>query len=205
MSSTDLRVLVVDDEPMIGKFIETTLTERHFESVRLAFDTEAALQALEEQRPDVVLLDINLQEDTDGVDLGTLINEKHQVPFIYITSYHDKQTIDRAKHTRPLGYIVKPFTEEDLITTLEIAMYNYGQRYYISDLTFDNINAKLPTPITMREYEVLKDIYLGKSNQELADTHFVSLNTIKTHIRNLFSKLDVSSRWELMIRLREIF
>ena len=202
---SEIKVLVVEDEPAIAKFIENTLNGIKYQVSALAFDDEDALNELEKNKPDIVLLDVNLESDRDGIDIAAIINKKYQVPFIYLTSYSDTRTLERAKLTRPMGYIVKPFTEEDLLTTLEISLYNYSQRFYISDLTFENINAKLPEALTQREYAVLIGIYNGLNNQQLADENFVSVNTIKTHIRNLYTKVEVSSRWELMIKLRELF
>jgi DNA-binding NarL/FixJ family response regulator len=203
MSKT--RILIVEDEPAIAKFIEKTLKNTNYQVSGLAFDDEDAITELEENKPHVVLLDINLGSEMDGIDIANLINQKYQIPFIFITSYHNRQTLERAKPTRPVGYIVKPFTEEDLLTTLEISLFNYSQRFQISDLTLENINAKTDTPLTKREYEILKGIYAGKNNQELAEDQFVSVNTIKTHIRNLYVKMDVTSRWALLVKLREMF
>ena len=201
---SEIRVLIVEDEPAIAKFISYALEEKRYIVSGIAFDPESALEELSFNKPDIVLLDINLESDQDGIDLAMIINKQYQLPFIFLTSYANTHTIERAKLTRPMGYILKPFTEDDLFATLEIALYNYSQRLLPPELSLDRLNDKLFSPLTEREFDVLKGIYDGKNNQELSELLFVSTNTIKTHIKNLYSKVSVGSRWELLIVLREL-
>jgi AmiR/NasT family two-component response regulator len=102
-----------------------------------------ALHELSSNTPDIVLLDINLGSNIDGIDIAEIINKRYQIPFIYLTSYADRSTVDRAKHTRPMGYIVKPFDERDLFTTLEIALFNFSQAQPKIELSLDHLNTKL--------------------------------------------------------------
>ena len=74
---------------------------------------------------DVALLDINLNGELDGIDLANIIKAEYGIPFMFVTSYTDDKTLERAKHTSPIGYIIKPFTTEDLKTNLEIALFNH--------------------------------------------------------------------------------
>ena len=201
---SEIRVLVVEDEPAIAKFISFALEEKRYIVSGIAFDPESALEELSVNKPDIVLLDINLESDQDGIELAEVINKQYHLPFIFLTSYANTYTIERAKLTRPMGYILKPFTEDDLFAALEIALYNYSQRLLPPELSLNRLNEKLPSPLTEREFDVLKGIYDGKNNQELAELLFVSTNTVKTHIKNLYSKVSVGSRWELLIALRDL-
>jgi DNA-binding NarL/FixJ family response regulator len=201
---TNIRVLVVEDEPLIAEDIRETLDNIDFEVSGVAYDSDSALDELESNTPDIVLLDVNLGSEIDGIDIAEIINKKYQIPFIYLTSYADRGTVDRAKHTRPMGYIVKPFDERDLFTTLEIALFNFSLSQPKIDLNLDNLNKKLLGKLTQKEFEILASIFDGKTNRQMADEHFISLNTIKTHIKNLYDKLDVHTRTQAIAKLRNM-
>ncbi len=201
---TNIRVLVVEDEPLIAEDIRETLDNIDFEVSGVSYDSDSALDELASNTPDIVLLDVNLGSELDGIDIAEIINKKYQIPFIYLTSYADRGTVDRAKHTRPMGYIVKPFDERDLFTTLEIALFNYSLSQPKIDLNLDNLNRKLLGKLTQKEFEILASIFDGKTNRQMADEHFISLNTIKTHIKNLYDKLDVHTRTQAIAKLRNI-
>lgn len=201
---TNIRVLVVEDEPLIAEDIRETLDNIDFEVSGVAYDSDSALDELASNTPDIVLLDVNLGSELDGIDIAEIINKKYQIPFIYLTSYADRGTVDRAKHTRPMGYIVKPFDERDLFTTLEIALFNFSLSQPKIDLNLDNLNRKLLGKLTQKEFEILTSIFDGKTNRQMADEHFISLNTIKTHVKNLYDKLDVHTRTQAIAKLRSL-
>jgi DNA-binding NarL/FixJ family response regulator len=150
-------------------------------------------------------LDINLESNTDGIELAEFINSNYNIPFIYLTSYSDKDTLDRAKKTNPYGYIVKPFNDKTLFTTIEIALSNHASQNnrHVPHLNFDKINQQLVTPLSDREFEVIQLIYDGKTNQQITESLFISMNTLKKHINNTYFKLDVTTRTAAIARLRE--
>ena len=112
------RVLIVEDEPLIADDIADILERNGYEVATIVDEGKEALQAVSECSPDIALLDVNIEGDTDGIDLA----HRLPIPFVFLTSYYDQQTVDRAKRTNPSGYIVKPFNEKDLIVNLEIAL-----------------------------------------------------------------------------------
>jgi DNA-binding NarL/FixJ family response regulator len=199
-----ISVLVIEDNPLIAADIEQCLDNINFTVSGTAYNYADALIQLESNTPDVVLMDINLGEDRDGIDLGKIINDSYQIPFVYLTSNSDRMTIERAKITCPAGYIIKPFDEHDLLAAIEIALYNFSQMVAASQpaLSLIKINKQLKIPITKREFEVLKAIYEGKTNQQMSDTLFISVNTIKTHIANVYDKLEVVSRTAAVAKIR---
>jgi DNA-binding NarL/FixJ family response regulator len=191
-----IKVLVVEDEPLIAIDIEQILNNINFQVTHTAFSVEEALKSLANNTPDAVLLDINLGEEKNGIDIAHIINQQYQIPFIFLTSHADRITLDEAKKAKPSGYIVKPFDERDLLAGLEIALYNHAQRSTLlqPQLSLININKKIATPLTEREFDVLQAMYEGKTNLQMANDLFVSVNTIKTHVSNILLKLDVASR-----------
>ena len=157
----------------------------------IAYNPMQAYEQLRSNTPDLILLDINLSSEQNGIDIATFIHQNHAIPFIFLTSYSTREVLNKAKITEPSGYIVKPFDEEDLFATIEIALYNFAQKqkYTRPLLDFARINKNLVNPLSDREFEVLQQIFEGKTNQQMADFLFVSVSTIKTHISNIFLQI----------------
>ena len=199
----DIRVLIVEDEPIIAADIAEFLESNDYGIVGKAYECYRALELLDLRMTDIVLLDINLDCEMDGIELAKIINEKYQIPFVFLTSYADKDTISRAKHTMPAGYIVKPFDEKELFATIEIAIFKHNQRNApLLDLA--NIKLSLGELLTEKECDILWDIYQGKSNKRMAELHFISLNTVKSHVKKIYDKLDVHSRSEAIVKLHNL-
>ena len=201
---SEIRVLIVEDEVPIAQDIANILEGIDYVVSGIAYHADKALSELKYNCPDIVLLDINLEGEKDGIDIANIIKSQYELPFIYLTSYGDKNTIERAKPTRPMGYIIKPFDETDLFSALEIALYNFSQMHYPLNFDMEKLNAKLLSKLTAKEFEILCDIYDGKTNQQLANKHFISRNTVKTHIKHLYDKLNVESRVEAITSLRTL-
>lgn len=125
MSKT--RILVVEDESIVAKDIQKSLEKLGYEVPATAASASAAYEKLEEVNPDLVFLDIRLKGEEDGIDIAGHIKERFDIPVIFLTSYVDQETLDRAKLTEPYGYIVKPFNESDLKTTVEMALFKFSR------------------------------------------------------------------------------
>ncbi len=123
------KILVVEDEALIAMQIKGILQEDDlYEVFTNIFSVEAAIQHIETSPPNLVLIDINLNKNKDGIDLGRYLLERNDIPYIYITSYANKTTLDRVNETRPDGYIVKPFKPSDLISNVSVVLNNYKHR-----------------------------------------------------------------------------
>ena len=166
---------------------------------------EEAIEYLKEHPVDTVLLDITLSGSMDGVDVAHFINATCPVPFIFLTSHADSSTVQRVKKTRPGGYLVKPFDENDLYTSIEMAMTNYFILHPPKvELSLSWLNERLVNPLSEREFQMLLAVKSGKTNAEVADEANLSVNTVKTHLQNIYSKMDVRNRTEALFRLNEL-
>jgi DNA-binding NarL/FixJ family response regulator len=203
---SSIRILIVEDEPLIAENIAMYLNNNDFSVSGIAYDDEEAFQELRANPPDAVLLDVNLESQKDGIDVAEYINNNNRIPFVYLTSYSDKTILERAKRTNPAGYIVKPFNEQTLYTTLEIALSNFATQSnkHVPKLSFSNINQHLSSPLSDREFEVLELVYEGKTNQQICDSLFIAMNTVKRHVTNAYFKLDASSRATAITILRNL-
>lgn len=189
-----LNTLIVEDDFLIAEDIRDYLQELNYNVVDIAYNKEQALRYLEQYEIHLALLDINLGAKDDGIEIARHIRHTYDFPFIFLTSYSDQKTLNEAKTTQPQGYILKPFDKSDLFSTLEIAVFNYRQSKQPSAWDIEKINKKLVDNLTQKEFEILVDLRSGATNQELAEKHFVSINTIKAHLKNINVKLDVKTR-----------
>ena len=202
----EIQILIVEDEPVIAENIAWYLNNHDFKVCGIAYDADEAKMFLENGSPDAMVLDINLESEMNGLDIAAYVNSTHPIPFILLTSYADKETIEKAKKVKPWGYIVKPFNETTLLASLEIAISNFAQTQNKNQPAplFEKINKHLINQVSEREFEVLNLIYDGKTNQQIGEALAVSVNTIKKHINNTYLKLDVISRTTAIARLREL-
>lgn len=199
-----IKALIIEDEPLIAEDIRDCLSNMDYQPVDVAYSKEQAIRFLEKYDLDIVLLDINLGSKTDGIEIAKIINKKYKIPFIYLTSYSDKATLEMAKLTHPWGYLVKPFQEHDLFTSLEIALFNYSKSIKPNNWSIEIINKNLTANLTQKEFKILTALYEGKTNKQLAEDNFVSVNTVKTHLKNIFEKLDVNTRTAAISKLHEL-
>lgn len=120
-----INVLVVEDESIVSKDIQHSLTRLGYEVVGAAATGEKALELARAERPDVILMDIMLKGEMNGVEAAEIIRKELKLPVIFLTAYADEATLNKAKITEPYGYIIKPFKEIDLHTSIEMAIYKH--------------------------------------------------------------------------------
>lgn len=121
----DIRVLIVEDEGIVATDIQERLSALGYQSVGWADDAERAIAMAEAQRPDIVLMDIRLPGPRDGIQAAEEIGRRFQIPVVFLTAYSEEATLERAKLAQPFGYILKPFNDRELKSTLEIAFYKH--------------------------------------------------------------------------------
>lgn len=119
-----MQILVVDDESLVAKDIQNTLEGFGYNVPITVSSGEAAIQKAEENNPDLVLMDIVLKGRMDGIEAAHEIRTRFNIPVVYLTAYTDEERLQKAKLTEPFGYIVKPFRERELKSTIEMAIYN---------------------------------------------------------------------------------
>jgi DNA-binding NarL/FixJ family response regulator len=194
-------ILIVEDEPLIAKDIEIHLRKSGFNPIGIAHSSDRALDMLHSRKVDLVLLDIHIEGQKNGIDIAEIINTKYSIPFIFLTSFSDEMTLDKAKKTNPSGYIVKPFDENDLRTSITIALHNFKSTKQEGQFCKQMIDKKANTPLSEREYNIILALSDGNNTTTIAETQFISVNTVKFHLKNIYQKLNVGSRAELMTKV----
>lgn len=118
---SELKILIVEDEFIIAQNLKLMLQELGYNPLPPAINLKTAKESIDQNAPDMVILDINLKGQHDGIELGKYLNELG-TPFMYLTSNADKETVELAKQTNPRAYIVKPFNHQNIYTSIEVAM-----------------------------------------------------------------------------------
>ncbi|MCJ8292542.1 MAG: response regulator [Crocinitomicaceae bacterium] len=121
-------IAVVEDEVIIANDICDTLETLGYSVLEPAINYTEALETIEKHKPDLVILDIQLSGKKDGIDLAWKIKEDYNIPFIFLTSNADQLTIDRAKRVDPPAYLMKPFNEDELYSSIEIVLFNFAEK-----------------------------------------------------------------------------
>lgn len=119
------KLVIVEDEGIVGLNIQRRLEGLGYNVVANVASGEEAITVVAETQPNLVLMDIKLEGNVDGIEAAAQIRERFQIPVVYITAYTNEETLNRAKLTEPYGYILKPFEARDLATTIEVALYKY--------------------------------------------------------------------------------
>ncbi|RNI12477.1 response regulator [Methanohalophilus sp. RSK] len=119
------RILVVEDEAIVAMVIKRRLQDLGYIVSGIASTGKDAITKVEGTFPDLVLMDIRLKGDMDGIEATKIIKDRFSLPVVYLTAHSDDVTFKKAKETDPDGYILKPFTEKDLSTTIEIALHKF--------------------------------------------------------------------------------
>jgi len=172
------KILVVEDEPIVAKDISSTLKKLGHNVVGWGTNETTSCALVKEHQPDVVFMDINLEEEVDGIEIAESLryDDKH-LKIIYLTAYADEKTIDRAVKTSPSGYIVKPFNRKDLEITLKIALkvedtHNNAQEHLLDlglDYYYDEVGKNLfykeiPIALTASELKLFDICMQNRGN-----------------------------------------
>ena len=120
-------VLIVEDEPLIADDLSFHLQDIGVRNIRIALKYESAIQHVTDGTFDLILLDVNLSGEKDGIDVANFINRSNPTPFIFVTSYYDDATLLKAKATNPFAYILKPFNKQDIKVNVEMAFHKIYQ------------------------------------------------------------------------------
>lgn len=118
-------VLVVEDESVVAMDIQSRLQNMDYEVPEIAATGKEAIQRAIDVKPDIILMDIVLKGDIDGIETANRINDLFDIPVIFVTAYSDNETLQRAKKTIPYGYITKPFEDRELKSMIEISLYKH--------------------------------------------------------------------------------
>jgi DNA-binding LytR/AlgR family response regulator len=180
-----IKILIVEDNVIIADDMQSMLEEIGYEIVDNVIVYEQAEKVLKSEQVDLVLIDIILASDKTGIDLGKHIRENYDIPFIFVTSNSDRATVENAKTVKPNGYLVKPFEQQDLYTSIEIALSNFiygtaksSEDGNVSDDDVPMSNSVLKDSIFVKKQHLYYRIQFGDIQFIKADNVYLEVNTV---------------------------
>jgi len=186
------KVLIVEDEALIADNLAAILQDLNYEVTDVCSNAEEALKSIKTNAPDVCLLDVNLGCEIDGIDLAGMIKTKLNVPHIFITSFSDTDTIDRAKQTSPSAYIIKPYTEKEV----EVNMKLVEHKSQTNNITSTKENTNDEDSFFIKEkHELIRIKFDEISYCEAADNYTIIYTTkgkfiLSQTMKTVFEKLE---------------
>ena len=192
-------VLVVEDESIVSKDIQQSLKKLGYNVVGAASTGENAVALALEAKPDIILMDIMLKGEMNGIEAATRIRAEANIPVIFLTAYADESTLTKAKVTQPYGYIIKPFKEIDIHTSIEMALYKHKKEAEVlkeRDLLFNLVEGQSGN----------KDILFVKSNSRMvklrtSDIYYIEalkdyvvINTLNTRYTIHSTMKDIEAK-----------
>jgi DNA-binding LytR/AlgR family response regulator len=160
-----VKILIVEDEFMIAEDIAMRLDDFGYEVVGTVPTARQAMDIIENSSVDLALLDINISGPVDGIQLASVIQEKYNIPFIYLTSLASKVVVERAKKTLPSAFLLKPFNDRQVQIAIDMALNNFGNNAVASTVQEPNDPIKNGPMVVFKE-----SLFLKK------DSHFERLN-----------------------------
>lgn len=149
-----LKIGIIEDDLLIAESIFITLQQLGYSPLRPVRTYTDALNMIRTNSPDLLLLDIIIDSAQDGIELAATVNREFGIPFIFLTANSDASTVNRAKEVSPFAYLVKPFTENDLYSSIEIAVSNFNNQKKVHPET----PSKLNDTLFVKEGEVYRKI-----------------------------------------------
>jgi DNA-binding LytR/AlgR family response regulator len=172
----NIRVLIVEDEFFTLDMLRDYLEESGYEVSGDAMSAEEAITILEEGQTDLALLDINIKGNHDGIWLADQINKKYRIPFVFLTAFSDSQTVRSAAKTNPYGYLVKPFSQADIFTSIEIALNNHNKFLAVqNESNKDQLN-QIRDSIFVKDEIGFKKVFLREIRFVKAYKNYLEIN-----------------------------
>ena len=187
-------VYIVEDESIVAKDIQNSLKKLGYNVLGISNNGADAIKQIVELEPNIVLMDIMIKGPLTGIDVAEKIKKEYNIPVIFLTAYADESTLAKAKITEPYGYILKPFKEIDLHSTIEMAIYKHKKDTELQkerDFLYSLVDNKDETAKDILVKVNLKDIYFVEALKD-----YVVLNTqytrytIHSTMKDIEKKLD---------------
>lgn len=189
-------ILLIEDEFIIAKDIKLLLEKDTSIQVKTARNYKEACHHFHENEIDIIICDINLNEEKDGIDIMSEFKKIKMLPVVYLSAYDSPDILKRAKETMPFAYLLKPFNEVQLKVTIDLAYLNYQKE---NEIIIENTDyTDQIEDLTKREKEILVVIASGKTSKETADYLNISSHTVEKHKKNIKKKLELNTVGELV-------
>lgn len=130
-----IRILIVEDDPIIAEDLAGFMQDFGYIALKPVDNAEDALKSIKNDSPDLILFDVHLGSEIDGIELARMVKLKYRIPFIFLTAFNDQDTFERIRDTEPSAYLVKPVDERNLQSSIAIALFNFANNAKAADPT----------------------------------------------------------------------
>lgn len=203
-----LKLLIVEDDPIIAADLERAMKKMGYEVLDAVESGEEALEVVAQDPPDLVLMDIQLEGDLDGIDTAHMISKKQAIPIIYLTSNTDERTFNRAKLTQPHGFLSKPFRLTDIKHSIDLAFLDDNPSpEAIEKNEKETRTVKIKESVFVKSRDHLVKIKLAEIMYIEADSCYCTIKTIdESHlIVSTLKKFSSSIENDSLIRIHRSY
>ncbi|MBC5994544.1 response regulator transcription factor [Pontibacter cellulosilyticus] len=181
-------ILIIEDEQLVAEHISSVLRAAGYEDVAITNNRADAIDFCQTTSVSLIISDLNLFGSYEGHLIVKELQKIEPIPVIYLTAYSGQQTLDDALSTEPVAYVLKPFTERQLLVAVKMALRAQADV---------SANGKDQRP-SDREMDIVRCMAAGYKSREIAEKLFISENTVRTHRRNLLRKFELKTSSELI-------
>jgi two-component system OmpR family sensor kinase len=198
-AKADTRVFIVEDDPTIHMHLEFMLKNKGYLVVGAAANSIDAIESIGITKPDLILMDVSIEGERDGIDTALIIKEQFNIPVVFITSFFDEATIARAKIATPFGYLIKPVAPKDLYVAIDISLYNHSVETQIKENEqwfYTSLSSISDGIITIDKNENVKFInqsaekLLGHTNSMIGESLLNVYNPIREKINSVGASVN---------------
>ncbi|NOR87509.1 MAG: PAS domain S-box protein [Bacteroidales bacterium] len=183
------KVLIVEDEVINAKILQDFLVKKGYEVIGVVDSGEQSIDFVSKRKPDIILMDIELAGELSGIDAAEIINRNDHIPILYLTSQTDKKVVDKARETKPMGYVIKPFSPLQLEITMEMA-----RKKILVDEELKNYQQYLENLVVDRTRELLAEVKMHKDARQYAIENELTLKAITTAANDAIVLFDEYGR-----------
>lgn len=185
------RVFIIEDESITALDIKKTLEKLNYEIVGINDRGEEALKVINQANPDIVLMDISLKGELDGIETARLLNIQNKIPVVYLTAHYDDETIERSKTTNPYGFLLKPLNDRDLNSCIRMALYRHESEKNFKEIEEQLSVSKKNNDVLFNSLEntafiISSNGIISAVNSKAVDEKFPAAHFVNSDIRKVF-------------------
>ena len=197
------KIMIVEDEISISMELQEMLTENGYQVPGVADSGEEAISMAQSLKPDLILMDIKLSGKLDGIDAAARIRSRVDIPSVFLTGHGEKELVDRAVKADPLGYVMKPLNEVQILAAIKVALGKKVREESKKPL-YTSIPAEL-IGLTAQQLRVTDMVCEGRENSEIAKNLGITTNTVNWHRKKIRKRLGIkNTKVDLMVALRSL-
>jgi DNA-binding NarL/FixJ family response regulator len=191
-----MKILIIEDERIVAQNVEDLLTTEGFEVAGVADSYDRGLDLFLKTEPELVLCDVRIKGTLSGVDLMKHLKKSFQFKIIYVTAYGDEALLADAQSTNPEAFVIKPYTEKQLVVNIRLAM---GSMKPAAANIENDPKLMAYHQLSLREKQILALVGKGKSSKEISEELFISPLTVDTHRKKILKKMEFENVVQLIV------